>query len=102
MPRRVSNVVSGPVNFGKISDDHWHQPIWINETRAEEGRHKMEKDEVIYGGSVPSVSPPRSIPSAGLTCTCLDIVICAVSTLGYLLSSRVVPPLYPLLMHVPA
>jgi alpha 1,2-mannosyltransferase len=51
--RRVSLVASGPVHFGKIPRNHWYQPNWINETRAQEERHKMEEEEVIYGDSVP-------------------------------------------------
>jgi alpha 1,2-mannosyltransferase len=50
--RRVSIVASGPVHFGKIPDDHWYQPLWINETRAEKARQNMEENGVIYGGSV--------------------------------------------------
>jgi alpha 1,2-mannosyltransferase len=50
--RRVSLVVSGQVYFGQIPEDHWYQPSWINETKATEGRHKMEEENVIYGGSV--------------------------------------------------
>ncbi|KAH8990426.1 glycosyltransferase family 15 protein [Lactarius hatsudake] len=50
--RRVSILTSGPVYFGKIPDEHWYQPKWINETHAQEGRRKMEDDGVIYGGSV--------------------------------------------------
>ena len=55
MDRRVSVVASGPVHFAKVPDDHWYQPNWINETHAEEERHKMEEENVIYGGSVSSV-----------------------------------------------
>jgi len=50
--RRISIVASGPVHFGKIPEDHWYQPNWINETKATEARHKMEEENVIYGGSV--------------------------------------------------
>jgi alpha 1,2-mannosyltransferase len=49
---RVSNVVSGPVHFGQIPEEHWYQPSWINETRATEERDKMEEEGVIYGGSL--------------------------------------------------
>lgn len=50
--RRVSILTSGPVYFGKILDDHWYQPKWINETLAIEERIKMVEDGVVYGGSV--------------------------------------------------
>ncbi|KAI0073984.1 glycosyltransferase family 15 protein [Panus rudis PR-1116 ss-1] len=50
--RRVSNVVSGPVEFGLIPHDHWYQPDWIDEEKAKAGREKMQQDNIIYGGSV--------------------------------------------------
>ncbi|KAF9005663.1 glycosyltransferase family 15 protein [Cyathus striatus] len=50
---RVSELTDGQVQFGVIPPDDWHQPSWINETRASDARAKMVKDNVIYGGSVP-------------------------------------------------
>jgi alpha 1,2-mannosyltransferase len=50
---RLSNLVSGPVHFGLIPDEHWYQPDWVNETLATEEREKMVADNTIYGGSVP-------------------------------------------------
>jgi len=50
--RRVSNIISGPVHFGQIPEEHWYQPSWINETKAEEERKKMAEEGVIYGGSL--------------------------------------------------
>ncbi|KAI0249097.1 glycosyltransferase family 15 protein [Lactifluus subvellereus] len=50
--RRVSIIASGPVHFGKISDEHWYQPSWINETKAQEEREKMVEENVPYGGSL--------------------------------------------------
>jgi alpha 1,2-mannosyltransferase len=49
---RVSNVVSGPVEFGLIPHEHWTQPDWIDEEKATAGRNKMVQDNIIYGGSV--------------------------------------------------
>ena len=49
---RVSNLASGSVHFGRIPDEHWYQPDWVNETLAEEERDKMVSADVIYGGSV--------------------------------------------------
>lgn len=49
---RISNVVSGPVEFGLIPHDDWFQPAWIDETKATAGREKMQADNIIYGGSV--------------------------------------------------
>lgn len=49
---RISNVISGPVEFGLIPRDHWYQPEWIDEAKATAGRDKMVQDNIIYGGSV--------------------------------------------------
>ena len=49
---RVLNDISGPVHFGQIPEEHWYQPLWINETKAEEQRKKMEEENIIYGGSL--------------------------------------------------
>ncbi|OSX62706.1 glycosyltransferase family 15 protein [Postia placenta MAD-698-R-SB12] len=49
---RISNVVSGPVSFGRVPREHWVQPASIDEDRARAGREKMEKDGIIYGGSL--------------------------------------------------
>ncbi|EKM54624.1 glycosyltransferase family 15 protein [Phanerochaete carnosa HHB-10118-sp] len=50
--RRVSNVISGPVEFGVVPQDHWQQPDWIDEEKASASREKMVQDNIIYGGSV--------------------------------------------------
>ena len=50
--RRVSNVIAGPVHFGKIPHEHWFQPGSIDEARASAARQKMVDDNIIYGGSV--------------------------------------------------
>ncbi|GJE90648.1 glycosyltransferase family 15 protein [Phanerochaete sordida] len=50
--KRISNVISGEVEFGQIPRDHWYQPEWIDETKAQAGRDKMVQDNIIYGGSV--------------------------------------------------
>ena len=49
---RVSNLVSGPAHFGQVPEDHWHQPPWINETKATEERWKMIMDGVPYSDSI--------------------------------------------------
>jgi alpha 1,2-mannosyltransferase len=51
-PSRISFLVSGAVHFGQIPAEHWYQPSWINETKAEEERNKMQEENVIYGGSL--------------------------------------------------
>ena len=48
----MSEIVSGPVQFGLIPHDHWYQPDWIDEQRAKENRDKMAEARIIYGGSV--------------------------------------------------
>ena len=48
----MSNIVSGPVHFGQIPEEHWYQPDWINETAAAEERSKMVAVGLGYGGSV--------------------------------------------------
>ncbi|KAF8746158.1 hypothetical protein AX14_000201 [Amanita brunnescens Koide BX004] len=50
---RVSELTDARVEFGLIPPEHWHQPSWINETRAADERRQMEAKSVIYGGSVP-------------------------------------------------
>ncbi|KAF8654070.1 hypothetical protein AX16_003603 [Volvariella volvacea WC 439] len=50
---RVQEITDAPVQFGLIQPDHWHQPDWIDEARASAAREKMQKDNVIYGGSLP-------------------------------------------------
>jgi alpha 1,2-mannosyltransferase len=51
--KRVTDLTDASVQFGLIPRDHWHQPGWINETKATEAREDMIKNQVIYGGSVP-------------------------------------------------
>lgn len=58
---RVSVLTSGSVHFGQIPNEHWYQPSWIDEGKAEEERRKMEEEGVIYGGSV-SYAFPFSTP----------------------------------------
>jgi alpha 1,2-mannosyltransferase len=52
---RVSTLTDAPVHYGLIPHKHWFQPDSIDESRAAEGRKKLEDDNVIYGGSVPFV-----------------------------------------------
>ena len=49
---RVSILVSGPVHFGQVPEEHWYPPSWIKETRAKEERDRMGEEGVIYGGSL--------------------------------------------------
>ncbi|KAK7014851.1 glycosyltransferase family 15 protein [Favolaschia claudopus] len=50
---RIRAVTNSPVQFGLIPHDHWFQPDWIDETRASAARAEMQKNNVIYGGSLP-------------------------------------------------
>ncbi|KAI0030491.1 glycosyl transferase [Vararia minispora EC-137] len=59
--RRISNIVSGPVEFGVIPRDDWFQPAWIDEARAAETRLKMKENNIIYGGAWPACDPYRNM-----------------------------------------
>ncbi|KIY49629.1 glycosyltransferase family 15 protein [Fistulina hepatica ATCC 64428] len=48
--RRIENILSGTVEFGTIPHEHWVQPDWIDEKKAEDSRNNMVKNGVIYGG----------------------------------------------------
>lgn len=50
--RRVSVLTDADVSFGLVPKEHWVQPDWIDEGRAQEGRNKLVRQGVIYGGSV--------------------------------------------------
>ncbi|KAG2137162.1 glycosyltransferase family 15 protein [Suillus bovinus] len=50
--RRVSVLTNANVSFGLIPREHWVQPDWIDEGRAQEGRNKLVRHGVIYGSSV--------------------------------------------------
>jgi alpha 1,2-mannosyltransferase len=49
--RRVSVLTEAPLTFGQIPPEHWYQPDWIDEDRARQERMKMERNNIIYGGS---------------------------------------------------
>ncbi|KAG1753470.1 glycosyltransferase family 15 protein [Suillus lakei] len=48
--RRVSVLTDADVSFGLIPREEWVQPDWIDEGRAQEGRNKLVRQGVIYGG----------------------------------------------------
>ena len=48
IPRRVSVLTLAPITFGQIPRDHWHQPNWIDEDRAKEGRFRLMWQGIIY------------------------------------------------------
>ena len=43
-------LTDAPVSFGVIPHDHWFQPDWIDEQRAQEGRDRLVWQNIIYGG----------------------------------------------------
>ncbi|OAX44677.1 glycosyltransferase family 15 protein [Rhizopogon vinicolor AM-OR11-026] len=49
--RRVSVLTDADVSFGLIPRESWVQPDWIDESRAQEGRNKLVRQGVIYGGN---------------------------------------------------
>ncbi|KAF8478666.1 glycosyltransferase family 15 protein [Russula ochroleuca] len=50
---RVTELTDATVEFGLIPPHHWHQPDWVDEQKASAAREDMEKNNVIYGGSLP-------------------------------------------------
>ncbi|KAL0946882.1 hypothetical protein HGRIS_013048 [Hohenbuehelia grisea] len=49
----VSTLTDAPIYFGQIPNEHWYQPSWIDEKRAEQGRMRMSAQRIIYADSVP-------------------------------------------------
>ncbi|EPQ51263.1 glycosyltransferase family 15 protein [Gloeophyllum trabeum ATCC 11539] len=49
---RVSVLTDAPMQFGLIPREHWVQPDWIDEGRAQQARRTMKMQGVIYGDSV--------------------------------------------------
>ncbi|KAH9050757.1 glycosyltransferase family 15 protein [Lactarius hengduanensis] len=52
---RVSALTDATVSFGTIPREHWVQPEWIDEDRAQEARRQMGMDRahfIPYGGSL--------------------------------------------------
>jgi alpha 1,2-mannosyltransferase len=52
----MKELTDSDVKFGLIPKEHWYQPDWIDENKATESRHKMEENNVIYGGRFLSVN----------------------------------------------
>lgn len=49
----VKEMISGKAEFGLIPEEQWSYPKWIDVKKADKSREKMEKDNIIYGGSLP-------------------------------------------------
>ncbi|AET40111.1 alpha-1,2-mannosyltransferase KTR1 Ecym_5352 [Eremothecium cymbalariae DBVPG len=50
--RVTSAMVSGKTKYGIIPKEQWSFPDWIDQDAAAKTREQMEKDKVIYGGSI--------------------------------------------------
>lgn len=49
----TSGAASGPCSYGQIDPSQWGEdPEWIDQEKARDARNSMEKNGVIYGGSV--------------------------------------------------
>lgn len=48
----TSSLVSGTAHYGKISEEHWSIPSWLDEEKAAEARKQMADDGVAYGDSL--------------------------------------------------
>lgn len=48
---RVLLETNAPVYFGLIPKEHWVQPAWIDEDKAEESRKWLKGQNIIYGGA---------------------------------------------------
>ncbi|EHY66569.1 glycosyltransferase family 15 protein [Nematocida ausubeli] len=46
-----SALTTNPVEYGTIPKEHWGYPTWIDKERASRERTRMERDNIIYGGS---------------------------------------------------
>ena len=63
--RRVSVLTDAPISFGTIPREHWAQPEWIDEERAQEARRRMGSDRmhfIPYGGT-PQLSKHPTLSS---------------------------------------
>ena len=50
--RQVLNLTRAKVEFGVIPKEHWEQPNWINENKAEASRKAMVEKGVVYAGTL--------------------------------------------------
>ena len=51
--KTTSSLVSGQAKFGFIDEEQWSFPPWLDKEKAEKAREQMQKDNIIYGGSIP-------------------------------------------------
>ncbi|KAJ7453309.1 glycosyltransferase family 15 protein [Mycena galericulata] len=50
--RRIRNLTPSRVEFGIISADHWYQPDWIDNEKAQAAMDQMDRMNVKYGGNL--------------------------------------------------
>ncbi|KAF7684260.1 O-glycoside alpha-1,2-mannosyltransferase omh1 [Astathelohania contejeani] len=48
----IKSVTNNTIEFGKLNSTEWGPPSWIDMKRAEQNMKTMEKNGVIYGGSL--------------------------------------------------
>ena len=48
----TSTLVSGTAHYGKIPEEHWSFPSWIDQAKAEQTRETMRQKGIQYGDSV--------------------------------------------------
>ncbi|KAJ8503212.1 hypothetical protein ONZ45_g11063 [Pleurotus djamor] len=49
---RISNLIRSKVEYGTIPRDMWDQPGWIDAAKAQQTRTQMDKDGIVFGGSL--------------------------------------------------
>ncbi|CAG8433747.1 11075_t:CDS:2 [Ambispora gerdemannii] len=49
----TTGITESETSYGLVPTEMWSYPSWINQTKADENRERMEKDNIIYGGSLP-------------------------------------------------
>ncbi|KAJ5160227.1 Glycolipid 2-alpha-mannosyltransferase 2 [Penicillium canariense] len=47
----TTSLVSGTTHYGKIPEEHWSYPEWIDQDKAREAREEMGRKKIIYGDS---------------------------------------------------
>jgi alpha 1,2-mannosyltransferase len=48
----TSALTSGRTRYGKIGEDHWGFPSWIDQDKAAKVREEMHEKKIIYGDSI--------------------------------------------------
>ncbi|KAK6531240.1 hypothetical protein TWF281_008063 [Arthrobotrys megalospora] len=48
----TTNIASGTTEYLQVPKEHWGYPDWVNQTLAKQNMKEMERNNVIYGGSL--------------------------------------------------